>query len=257
MILHRGDFRTGKRLNMRKVIPYIASQFRKDKIWLRRTKPSKRNYQICLAVDDSSSMVDNHSKQLAFESVSVIVNALTLLEVGQVAVCSFGESVQLLHPFHQQFNDQTGAKILRLCQFQQKKTRIAQFLETSTNMFMAAKQQTPGSTNTETSQLLLIVSDGRGLFLEGKERVAAAVQAARSANIFVIFVVLDNPNSRDSILDIKVPIFKGPGELPEIRSYMEEFPFPFYIILRNVNALPETLSDALRQWFELVTATDQ
>lgn len=46
------------------------------------------------------------------------------------------------------------------------------------------------------AQLLLIVSDGRGLFLEGKERVAAAVQAARSANVFVIFVVLDNPNSR-------------------------------------------------------------
>ncbi|KAM9551495.1 midasin-like isoform 2-T2 [Salvelinus alpinus] len=253
----KGDFRTGKRLNMRKVIPYIASQFRKDKIWLRRTKPSKREYQICLAVDDSSSMVDNHSKQLAFESLSVIVNALTLLEVGQVSVCSFGETVQLLHPFQQQFNDQSGARILRLCQFQQKKTRIAQFLETSANMFVAAKQHRPGSMNTETAQLLLIVSDGRGLFLEGKERVTAAVQAARSANVFVIFVVLDNPNSRDSILDIKVPIFKGPGEMPEIRTYMEEFPFPFYVILRDVNALPETLSDALRQWFELVTATDQ
>lgn len=62
---------------------------------------------------------------------------------------------------------------------------------------------------------------------------------------------------QDSILDIKVPIFKGPGELPEIHSYMDEFPFPFYIILRDVNALPETLSDALRQWFELVTAADQ
>lgn len=49
---------------MRKVIPYIASQFRKDKIWLRRTKPSKRQYQICLAIDDSSSMVDNHTKQV-------------------------------------------------------------------------------------------------------------------------------------------------------------------------------------------------
>ncbi len=162
-LLHRGDYRTGKRLNMRKVIPYIASQFRKDKIWLRRTKPSKREYQICLAVDDSSSMVDNHSKQvrqpdaskrkqkhhnryslskkwwassltpwtlcfikdhtvtwstkgslifankwqlcllcllcvcvcvcglqLAFESLSVIINALTLLEVGQVSVCRWG-----------------------------------------------------------------------------------------------------------------------------------------------------------------------
>ena len=49
---------------MRKVIPYIASQFRKDKIWLRRTKKSKRQYDIVLAVDDSSSMADNHSKQV-------------------------------------------------------------------------------------------------------------------------------------------------------------------------------------------------
>nr|XP_019939169.1 PREDICTED: midasin-like [Paralichthys olivaceus] len=124
-------------------------------------------------------------------------------------------------------------------------------------MFLAARQQIPGSLNSDTAQLLVIVSDGRGLFLEGKERVTAAVRAARGANVFVIFVVLDNPNSRDSILDIKVPIFKGPGELPEIRSYMDEFPFPFYVILRDVNALPETLSDALRQWFELVTAADQ
>ncbi|XP_028296182.1 midasin isoform X2 [Gouania willdenowi] len=253
----RGDYRTGKRLNMRKVIPYIASQFRKDKIWLRRTKPSKRDYQICLAVDDSSSMVDNHSKQLAFESLSVIINALTLLEVGQVSVCSFGEQVQMLHPFQQQFNDESGARILRLCQFQQKKTRIAQFLETSTKLFVAARQQVAGPVSSETAQLLVIVSDGRGLFLEGKERVMAAVRAARTANIFIIFVVLDNPNSRDSILDIKVPVFGGPGELPEIRSYMDEFPFPFYVILRDVNALPETLSDALRQWFELVTASDQ
>nr|XP_045010044.1 midasin isoform X2 [Jaculus jaculus] len=251
----KGDYRTGKRLNMRKVIPYIASQFRKDKIWLRRTKPSKRQYQICLAIDDSSSMVDNHTKQLAFESLAVIGNALTLLEVGQIAVCSFGESVKLLHPFHEQFSDYSGSQILQLCKFQQKKTKIAQFLESITKMFAAA-QLLSQSSSPETAQLLLIVSDGRGLFLEGKERVLAAVQAIQNANIFVIFVVLDNPNSRDSILDIKVPIFKGPGEMPEIRSYMEEFPFPFYIILRDVNALPETLSDALRQWFELVTASD-
>ncbi|XP_010150908.1 PREDICTED: midasin, partial [Eurypyga helias] len=191
----KGDYRTGKRLNMRKVIPYIASQFRKDKIWLRRTKPSKRQYQICLAIDDSSSMIDNHSKQLAYESLAVIGNALTLLEVGQIAVCSFGETVQLLHPFHEQFSDQSGTRILRLCKFQQKKTKIAQFLESSANMFAAA-QQLSQNINPETAQLLLIVSDGRGLFLEGKERVTAAVQAAQNANIFVIFVVLDNPNSR-------------------------------------------------------------
>lgn len=57
---------------MRKVIPYIASQFRKDKIWLRRTKKSKRQYQIVLAVDDSSSMADNHSKQVNILDIFVL-----------------------------------------------------------------------------------------------------------------------------------------------------------------------------------------
>ena len=38
----QGDFSTGKRLNMRKIIPYIASQFKKDIIWLRRVEPKKR-----------------------------------------------------------------------------------------------------------------------------------------------------------------------------------------------------------------------
>jgi midasin len=33
---------------MRKVIAYIASHFRKDKIWLRRTRPDQRTYQVPL-----------------------------------------------------------------------------------------------------------------------------------------------------------------------------------------------------------------
>lgn len=41
-----GDFRTGKRISMRKVVAYVASHFRKDKIWLRRTRPDKRQYQV-------------------------------------------------------------------------------------------------------------------------------------------------------------------------------------------------------------------
>ena len=53
---------------------------------------------------------------------------------------------------------------------------------------------------------MLVVSDGRGLFLEGKDKVTAAVQAARSANVFVIFVVLDNPNSRVRAVSIHVDV---------------------------------------------------
>ena len=67
------------------------------------------------------------------------------------------------------------------------------------SLFRSLSRPPPGpslSLRSDTAQLLLIVSDGRGLFLEGKDRVTAAVQAARNANVFVIFVVLDNPNSR-------------------------------------------------------------
>ncbi|KAK2570712.1 Midasin [Acropora cervicornis] len=251
-----GDYRSGKRLNMRKVIPYIASQFRKDKIWLRRTKPSKRQYQIMLAVDDSSSMKDNHSKQLAFESLAVISNALTRLEAGDLGICSFGETVQLLHPFHEPFSDQSGAKILQQFTFDQKKTKIAQLLDTCTSLMLSAQRsQLSPRIRRDTSQLLLIVSDGRGIFLEGVETVQKAVRFARQANIFMVFVILDNPANKDSILDIRFPIFR-PSKPPEIKSYMEQFPFPFYIILRDINALPQILSDALRQWFELVASME-
>ena len=42
----RGDYKSGKRLNMRRIIPYVASNFRKDRIWLRRTKPAKRECEV-------------------------------------------------------------------------------------------------------------------------------------------------------------------------------------------------------------------
>ena len=58
---------------------------------------------------------------------------------------------------------------------------------------------------TETSQLLLIVSDGRGLFLEGMETVLKAVRRARLANVFTAFVVIDNPQNKvsDAILILR------------------------------------------------------
>ena len=36
-LLNLGLYKTGKKLNLKKIIPFIASNYRKDKIWLRRT----------------------------------------------------------------------------------------------------------------------------------------------------------------------------------------------------------------------------
>ena len=67
-------------------------------------------------------------------------------------------------------------------------------------MLEARQRQHGMSGNPDTSQLLLIVSDGRGLFLEGMEVVKTAVRQAREANVFLVFVVLDNPLNKVRLL---------------------------------------------------------
>ncbi|KAF1742197.1 hypothetical protein MXB_5601, partial [Myxobolus squamalis] len=69
MSKYQGNFKTGRRINIRKIIPYVASKFTQDKIWLRRTKPSDRDYQIIVAMDDSASMSDNDSKKIALQAM--------------------------------------------------------------------------------------------------------------------------------------------------------------------------------------------
>jgi midasin len=34
--------------------------------------------------------------------------------------------------------------------------------------------------------------------------------------------------------------------------YLEDFPFPYYLAIEELHTLPEILSDALKQWFELI-----
>ncbi|KAJ9598091.1 hypothetical protein L9F63_026805 [Diploptera punctata] len=253
----QGDYRTGRRINMRKIIAYIASQFRKDKIWMRRTKPCKREYQIVLAIDDSSSMADNHSKELAFESLALVSRALTLLEAGELSVISFGESPKVLHKLGDPFTEQSGARMILIgcCKqfsFEQKNTRVGQLVDFVTTMFMS--HQTRATINVETAQLLVIVSDGR-IISEAADKVKQAVRRAKHNGIFMVFLIIDNPESKDSILDIQQPIFRD-GKCFGFSPYLDNFPFPFYLILRDINALPTVLSDALRQWFELVTNMD-
>ncbi|KFM76679.1 Midasin, partial [Stegodyphus mimosarum] len=253
----KGDYRTGKRLNMRKIIPYIASDFRKDKIWLRRTKPSKRQYQIMLAVDDSSSMADNHSKQLAFESLAVLGQSLSLLEAGEISVVSFGEKVELLLGFNEQFSSITGSRIIEQFSFSQKRTNYSQMLNYATDAFVQARSNSRFTTvSKEIAQLLIIISDGRGIYREGEKVMKNAVRRARDNNIFMVFIVLDSPSNEHSILDIKCPVFEA-NQLKEMKCYMENFPFPFYIILRDISSLPLVLGEALRQWFELVTSVER
>lgn len=121
-------------------------------------------------------------------------------------------------------------------------------------MIQARSSSASQTLTSSTAQLLLIVSDGRGLFSEGTECVLQSIRRAKQSGLFMVFVVVDNPKSKDSILDIRVPVFDAAGKLLGIKSYLDNFPFPFYVLLRDIQTLPAVLSDALRQWFELVTS---
>ncbi|KAF5403822.1 hypothetical protein PHET_02306 [Paragonimus heterotremus] len=241
----RGDYRTGKRINMRKIIPYLASQFRKDKIWLRRSQPSQREYRILIAVDDSSSMSDNLCRQMTFDALATVVTALNLLEVGRIGICSFGESVRVLHGLQDTWVSNAGPNVLARFTFQQSRTSLVQLLHSAIKMVM---HTCSGSTSSGTvpSQLLLILSDG--VFSEDPQEpnVQAAVRLARDARLFPVCVILDDVRKKHSIFDLRRYTSAG-----KLTPYMDTFPLPFYVVLRDVTALPNLLSDALRQWFEL------
>lgn len=245
----KGDYRTGKRINMRKVIAFIASQFRKDKIWLRRTKPSKRTYQIVLAVDDSQSMLENQSKIAAIQSLALLSRALSLIEAGQVGIVKFGEDPVLLQSLEQQFSESKGPQILESFSFQQSKTNVAALVRQVTSIFNSSRSL--DRTTTEFSQLLIIISDGRGVFSDGQAPVLSAIREMIDQGIFCVFLIMDNPANKQSIFDIESFSFQDDKF---IRSfYMDQFPFPFYLVVRDIATLPAVLGESLRQWFELVT----
>lgn len=187
---------------------------------------------------------------MAFESVALISKALTLLESGQLSILSFGEQTQILHKLTDQFTERSGVKLLQQFKFDQKKTRVAEMVDFTTEMLSQSQAQM----NSLTAKLLIIISDGRGVFSEGELLMKQAVRRGKLGNIFTVFVIIDNPENNQSILDHRTVDFKD-GKV-EIKYYMDAFPFSFYILLKDLVSLPNVLSDALRQWFELVSNLD-
>jgi len=248
----QGDYRTGKRINMKKVIPYIASHYRKDKIWLRRTRPNKRDYQVVVAIDDSRSMSESNCGGAAVESLVTVCRAMSQLEVGQFAVASFGKkgNVKLLHDFDQPFTGEAGVKMISSLSFKQDNTIVDEpmvdLLKYLNNMLDTAvmKACLPSGQN-PLHQLILIIADGR---FHEKEKLKRCVRNILNSKRMVAFILLDSP--QESIMDITEASFEG-GR-PSITKYLDSFPFPYYILLKNMEALPRALADLLRQWFELM-----
>lgn len=258
MSKYKGDYKSGKRLNMRKIISYIASNYRKDKIWLRRTKPNKRTYNIQLAVDNSSSMSENNCRQMTYQSLALLASSLSRIEAGSLSVVSFGEQVKCIHDFGQPYMDAIGAQWLRELRFNETKTSYEQLLRQACSSFarqaQVSQSRQSSSSHQTVSQLLIIISDGRNVSSE-EESVKNHLRQLKSMGVLTLFVIIDDlsRNSGNSIIDVKRCVGFGGAEL-QVVKYMELFPFPFYVLLRQLETMPSVLGDALRQWFELVSS---
>jgi midasin len=250
----RGDFRTGKRLNIKRIIPYIASQYKRDKIWMRRSVPSKRNYQIMLAVDDSKSMLESGSGQLAFETLALVAKSLSMLEVGDLCVLGFGDEdhVRVAHEFGKPFSSEAGVQVFQHFSYQQTGTNVRKLIADSIALFREARfKQSPAGGGADLWQLELIISDG---ICEDHETIRRLVRQAQEERIMIVFIIVDALKG-NSILDLTQASFEpdtesGTGEMKlKMKRYLEGFPFPYYLVVRDVRELPAVLATALKQWF--------
>lgn len=256
----RGDFRTGKRLNLKRIIPYIASGYKRDKIWLRRSLPSKRAYQIMIAVDDSQSMAESGSADLAFETVALVARSLTMLEAGELCVVGFGNDVRVTHPFEKPFTSDAGAEVFSKFGFKQDRTDVRKLVDVSTNIFQSARLRATGA-GADLWQLQIIISDG---VCDNHAEIQRLVRKAQEQRIMVLFVIVDagkngdggssdaagqqNREKKQSILDLQSVDITEDGKVVRWR-YMDRFPFKWYLVVRDVRDLPSVLATALRQWF--------
>ena len=261
----RGDFRTGKRLNIKRIIPYIASNYKRDKIWLRRSVPSKRNYQILLAVDDSKSMAESGAGFLALETVALLCKSLSMLEVGEISVVNFGneEHIRIAHPFGTPFTNEAGPRVFQNFSYAQNGTNVKRLIQESIALFRDARSKNYKSNATDLWQLMMIISDG---ICENHADIQRLVRQAREERIMIVFVIVDpqvNLSSTSeskpstSILDLTSATFEpdpmNDGEMKlKIKRYLEGFPFPYYLVVRDIRELPGVLGTALKGWFREV-----
>ncbi|PVI05602.1 midasin [Periconia macrospinosa] len=264
----RGDFRTGKRLNLKRIIPYIASGYKRDKIWLRRSMPSKRSYQVLIALDDSRSMRDGGAVEMGLKTLTLVTRSLAMLEVGEVSVVGFGEGVNVAHDFDKPFTSEAGVNVFSQFGFAARKTDVRGLVERSLQLFSEARAR-GNSAGEDLWQLMLVVSDG---ICDSHGEIQRLVRKAQEERVMIVFVIIDSsspsptpgtqpqPGSvhdevtkekekeKTSIMDLTSVDISPEGKIVKWK-YMERFPFRYYLVVRDVRELPGVLAAALRQWF--------
>jgi len=55
-----------------------------------------------------------------------------------------------------------------------------------------------------------------------------------------------------SVFELRAVNYEG-GKC-NVQPYLQDFPFPYYVVVQDLQALPVILGDVMKQWFELAAA---
>jgi midasin len=97
--------------------------------------------------------------------------------------------------------------------------------------------------------MMFVVSDGR----YDQSQLSALRRLHRrlaERKRLLVLLIVDGDPARSIDKERRI-LFEPNGEIKNL-AYLEDYPFPYYVVLKDIAKLPEVLSDALRQWFELL-----
>lgn len=234
-----GDFRSGKRLNLKKLLPYIASDYKKDKIWLRRVEPEEPTYRILLAIDDSASMTHKNVGKAALESLFVLADALVEAKAGEVFISPIGASFKAIQCNSRNWNNKKHDEIMSSFTFAYDSPNSAdysmpKFISEASDFFTGFKDSF--------SNICFLVSDGR----VNKDLIRPILAQAEDKGYTFFFIILDH--GQDSILNYRT-LTQAPDGSIALKEFLSDFPFRYYIIVREVETLADKLGKILAEYF--------
>lgn len=209
----------------------------------------------------SACVQENGCALYAMQALTLIAGALAKLEAGDIGVAAFGSATgtRVLHPLSAPWSDSAAAQALSQLHFDADNTlRETPVLDMVNSLSGVLARERAGAARPAAaaaaalSQLLLVVADGH---FHERDALARAVRAASGAatggnGLLIVFVLLDT--DKESVLDLQSVTFED-GK-PVFKRYLDAFPFPYYVVLRDIEHLPRLLADVLRQWLALCSA---
>ncbi|KAG8705007.1 hypothetical protein FRC12_019656 [Ceratobasidium sp. 428] len=194
----------------------------------------------------------SHTIHVTRQALALVSKALEKLEVGELALARFGHEVEVVHEF--------GAGVLRggaalgKFAFNQPATNVLRLIESSLGVLRSARER--GSGSSDLWQLEIVISDG---ICQDHERLRTVLRRAEEERVMVVFIVVDAPaqngseeNSIVSMLQPTIKTINGHMDI-QMERYLDSFPFQYFVVLRDVEALPDVLAGTLRQFFERIS----